>query len=77
MQVSAVSPQYNYGYIFSAKLSLCDTIGDTSFNSLTPINTNIKRNIQQTDLKQVYDNIYEWKDFCHKQILSGKFDVIA
>ena len=75
MQVSAVTPQYSYSYVFNANMQLCDNINDTSFNSLAPLNS--KKSVPQDDLKQVYLNITEWKDFCHKQIMSEQFDVIA
>lgn len=50
-----------------------EPIGDTSFNSLT----SFRKSIQQDKLPQVLDNINEWKDFCHKQILGEKLDIIA
>ena len=80
MQVSAVLSEGNYGRIltgnmlFDSKYSK-DLINDTAFNSLTPFNN--KKYAPQDDLPQVYDNINEWKNFCHKQILSGKLDIIA
>lgn len=76
MQVSATTPQCNYGYIFSASTPSYEANFDTSFNSLTPFFTT-KKTSGQEDLKQVYDNINEWKNFCHKQILGSKLNVIA
>ncbi len=52
-----------------------ETIGDTAFNSLTPYST--RKAVSQEELPQVFDNINEWKNFCHKQILGGKLNVIA
>lgn len=79
MQVSAISGESNLGYILAGNMPMRnyqnDIVNDTSFNSLTPYYT--KRNNQQEDLPQVYDEINKWKNFCHKQILSGKLNVIA
>ena len=80
MQVSAVLSEGNYGRVLACSAPLDnkfskDLISDTAFNSLTPFST--KKYAPQDDLPQVYDNINEWKNFCHKQILSGKLDIIA
>ena len=39
----------------------------------------LNSNSQSTSNKQskLFDSINEWKNFCHKQIEQGKFDVIA
>jgi len=52
-----------------------ETIGDTSFNSLTPY-TN-KKTVSSEKLPQLFDNINEWQNFCHSQILGKKLNVIA
>lgn len=79
MQVSAISAQESYGYILSRSMPTFDNqkdlINDTSFNSLTPYNN--KKTALEEDLPLVYDCINEWKNFCHKQILGGKLDIIA
>ena len=46
---------------------------DTVFNSLP----NSSKKTTSIEKKRLYDSINEWKDFCHKQILNGKLDVIA
>ncbi len=46
---------------------------DTVFNSLP----NSSKKATGVEKKRLYDSINEWKFFCHKQILNGKFDVIA
>ena len=50
-------------------------IDDTSFNSLTPLSN--KKKVAEDKLPQLYDNINEWQNFCHKQILGQKLNVIA
>ena len=79
MQVSAVSANHFLSNkkigstLPSRKDSQKDVNRDPVFNSY---NTTPKRctSIEKLGL---YDSINEWKDFCHKQILSGNFDVIA
>ena len=48
---------------------------NTSETALTFLNSAS----QHTDAKlnQVYDAINLWKNFCHRQIEQGKFDIIA
>lgn len=79
MQVSAISSQESYGYILTRSVPIYnnsnDQINDTSFNSLTPYYT--KKAASDKDLPQVYDQINEWKNFCHKQILGRKLNTIA
>ncbi len=80
MLVSAISVNNHNGYHMSANMPFynsrsSETIGDTSFNSLTPY-TN-KKSVSTEKLPQVYDNINEWQTFCHNQILGGKLNVIA
>lgn len=79
MLISAISQTRNNGYMssnmpfYNARSN--ETIGDTAFNSLTPYAT--RKAVSSEKLPQVYDNINEWQDFCHKQILGGKLNVIA
>lgn len=80
MQVSAITVNKNKGYNLSSNMPFYnsrsnETIGDTVFNSLTPY-TN-KKNVAIEKLPQVFDNINEWQNFCHKQILGGKLNTIA
>ena len=80
MLVSAISQNRGNGYILSRNMPTYssrsnETIGDTSFNALTPTTT--KKAVSSEKLSQVFDNINEWQDFCHKQILGGKLNVIA
>lgn len=80
MLVSAISVNHHNGYNMSANMPFYnnrsnETIGDTSFNSLTPyIN---KKTVSSEKLPQVYNNINAWQSFCHSQILGGKLNVIA
>ena len=46
--------------------------GELSFNSYA-----LSKKGSSIEKLSLYDSINEWKDFCHKQILSGKLDVIA
>ena len=80
MLVSAISANRNSGYYMSNNMPFYNSksneqIGDTSFNSLTPY-TN-RKGVSAEKLPQVYDNINEWKNFCHSQILGKKFNTIA
>lgn len=51
-----------------------DNNGDAAFSSLTSY---AKRSNLENEMTGLYDSINEWKSFCHKQILSGKLDIIA
>lgn len=78
MLVSAISTNNNNGYNVSSNMPFYnsrsnETIGDTAFNSLTPN----KKIVSQDKTPQVFDNINEWQNFCHKQILGEKLNVIA
>ena len=78
MLVSAISTNNNNGYNVSSNMPFYnsrsnETIGDTAFNSLTPN----KKVVCQDKTPQVFDNINEWQNFCHKQILGEKLNVIA
>lgn len=78
MLVSAISMNKNQAYNVSSNMPFYnsrsnETIGDTSFNSLTPN----KKSVPAEKLPQVYDNINEWKNFCHSQILGKKLNTIA
>ncbi len=78
MLVSAISVNNNNGYNLSTNVPFYNSrenIGDTSFNSLTPYT--VKKTAPTDKLPQVFDNINEWQNFCHKQILGGKLNVIA
>ena len=46
---------------------------DTTSNSLT----SFRKAVPQEKLSQVFNNINEWKDFCHSQILGNKLNIIA
>lgn len=52
-----------------------DPIADTSFNSLTPYNS--RRAANKETLAKIYNNINEWKGFCHNQVLGEKLNIIA
>ena len=52
-----------------------ETIGDTAFNSLTPY-TN-KKTVPTDKLPQLFNNINEWQNFCHKRILGEKLNTLA
>ena len=80
MLVSAMSVNHNKGYNITNNMPFYnsrsnETIGDTAFNSLTPYTS--KKAASAEKLPQVFDNINEWQNFCHKQILGGKLNVIA
>ncbi len=80
MLVSAISVNHNKGYNISNNMPFYnsrnnETIGDTAFNSLTPYTS--KKTAPAEKFPQVFDNINEWQNFCHKQILGGKLNVIA
>ena len=73
MLVSAVSAS-SFKTVFNTRIKNNDNknIADTASVVLnnTPENTN-------TDSVNIFDPINEWKNFCHKQILQGKLDIIA
>lgn len=50
-----------------------DQSSDTTSNSLT----SFKKAEPQEKLSQIFNDINEWKEFCHKQVLGNKLDVIA
>lgn len=80
MLVSAISKNHNNGYTLSNNTPFYnsrsnETIGDTSFNSLTPYT--VKKSTPSEKLPQVFDNINEWQNFCHQQILGTKLNTIA
>ncbi len=80
MLVSAISRNQNSGYKMSNNTPFYnsrsnETIGDTAFNSLTPYTS--KKSVSADKLPQIFDNINEWQNFCHKQILGGNLNVIA
>ncbi len=80
MLVSAISVNRNKGYNMSSNMPFYnnrsnETIGDTAFNSLTPY-TN-RKSVSEDRLPQLFDNINEWQNFCHKQILGGKLNTLA
>ena len=79
MLVSAISLKQNNSYIFSNNKSYyCnnkDGASDTVFNSLTPVVN--KKEVPQETLSKVYENINEWKNFCHSQIIGKKLDTIV
>ncbi len=80
MLVSAISVNRNSGYHMSGNMPFYNSksseqIGDTSFNSLTPYIS--RRTVSSDKLPQVLDNINEWKNFCHQQILGKKLNTIA
>ena len=80
MLVSAISVNRNIGYNLSGNMPFYNSktneqIGDTSFNSLTPYTS--RKPVSADKLPQVYDNINEWKNFCHSRILGKKLNTIA
>lgn len=80
MQVSAISVNHGIGYSVNGNMPFYnsrsnETIGDTAFNSLASFSS--KKAVPAENLPQVLDSINEWKNFCHKQILGEKLNVIA
>ena len=48
---------------------------ETTFSSLTP---SLKEEpIPETKQLRIYESINEWKNFCHKQILGEKLNILA
>ena len=81
MQVSAINIQNENGYNMTNNLSSYnsrynESIGDTSFNSLTPYVGN-KKTISSEKLPIVFDSVNQWKNFCHQRILGSKLNIIA
>ena len=82
MQVSAISVQNNNGFMMSNSIGLYNNrfneqqVADTSFNSLNPY-INSKKNSSVENGPMVFDSINQWKNFCHRQILGEKLNIIA
>ena len=81
MQVSAVNIKNDNGYNMSNNINIYnnrynDSIGDTSFNSLTPYSST-RKNYPDDKLPIVFDSVNQWKKFCHQRILGGKLNIIA
>lgn len=77
MQVSAISMHVNNNGYYSGIPSYynrCDAIGDTSFNSLA---SSFVQNRYTSSDEKLYNDINNWKMFCHSQIVGKKLDVIA
>ena len=78
MQVSAVSANHFQSkkivenFVLKTKPAQTDSSSDMSFNFSAPMQK--QASIERLSL---YECINEWKDFCHKRILSGKLDIIA
>lgn len=80
MLVSAISQERGSSYNMSSNMPFynsrsSETIGDTSFNSLTPYVS--RKTVSSEKLPQVFDNINEWQNFCHNQILGKKLNVVV
>lgn len=80
MQVSAISVNHNSAYKMSNnkpyyKNRANDFIAETAFNSLTPYS--VKKSVPSENMPQVFDSINQWKNFCHKQILGEKLNVVV
>ena len=74
MIVSAISlSEGMYSSVPYGYNSQTEQIGDTSFNSLS----SLKKIEKQNNLFQTYQNINEWKKFCHSRILGQKLNIIA
>ena len=79
MLVSAISVNHNGAYKMSNKRPNYtnngnESIKDTAFNSLTPYS---KKSVSTESMPQVFDSINQWKNFCHKQILGEKLNVVV
>lgn len=79
MLVSAVSANHFQSNriaensIVKTKSVQADNNTDVAFNSLNPLSQK-SASIERLSL---YESINEWKDFCHKQIMDGKLNIIA
>ena len=79
MLVSAISVNHNGAYKMSNKKPYYadngnDNVNDTAFNSLVPYS---RKAIPAESMPQVFDSINQWKNFCHKQILGEKLNVVV
>ena len=74
MQVSVVSTN-TLGAVFNTKANSRNSneyFLETSLNSTDTYSKTVAD--KQND---VYNSIFEWKNFCHSQIEKGYFDIIA
>lgn len=71
MLVSAISANNNT--VFNTRVN---SRGGDSYTetALSFLNSNSQAASKQS---KIFDSINEWKNFCHKQIEQGKFDVIV
>lgn len=77
MLVSAITlhSAKSYNMANSMPTKSRDVIGDTSFNSLNPYTS--RKSCPKDYMPKMLENINEWQQFCHKQILGGKLNIIA
>lgn len=68
---SQISQPVNYAFINSRG---GENGADPTFNNF--VITNRKAGLAADD-NDIYKSINEWKAFCHKQIASGKLNIIA
>ena len=77
MLVSAISLTNGNSYNISNNMPYygirsIDKDDETASVSFAPF-----RGIQQDKTSQLFDHINEWKNFCHKNILGQKLDIMA
>ena len=76
MLVSAISRPDNVSYKFSSMpyYGLRVDSEEGTQNSFYP---SLKNNIPQEDIPKVLDSVNQWKNFCNRQVVGEKLNVIA
>jgi hypothetical protein len=79
MLVSAVSANHFQASRIVDKDTVIATIVNTEDTAKKAFNSsNIsQKGLGKAERLSLYESINEWKDFCHKQIMNGKLDVVV
>jgi len=73
MRVSAISSSNNQTVFFNTKTINNEDMQDNE--NPDSLNNSVK-NRKIENQKQIFENIYEWKNFCHSLIEKGQLDLI-
>lgn len=71
--ISATQYQARKKGVNPARVTNKNNKEETTFNQLP---RSVKKNKKKLELQKVFENINEWKYFCHKQIEKGNLDIV-
>ena len=77
MLVSAISQHDGALYNFSTSMPYYGLKVDSEDNTTNTYRPVMRELVPQEDIPRVLDSVNQWKNFCHRQILGEKLDVIA